>query len=76
VNVRSTSAQPQKELGGEARLQEQIDWKRWSLWGVLGLGVLVLGAMAWRLMKQLGTTPGAADDSGSSGKGGGRGDRA
>ncbi len=52
VNVQATSAQPQKELGGEARLQAQIDWKRWSLWGVLGLGVLVLGAMAWRLMKQ------------------------
>lgn len=55
VNVQATSAQPQKELGGEARLQEQIDWKRWSLWGVLGLGVLVLGAMAWRLVRQLGT---------------------
>lgn len=57
VNVQSTTAQPQKELGGEARLQEQIDWKRWSLWGVLGLGVLVLGAMAWRLAKQLGAPP-------------------
>ncbi|MEQ1774250.1 MAG: DUF3999 domain-containing protein, partial [Burkholderiales bacterium] len=56
VNVQATSAQAQKELGGEARLQEQIDWKRWSLWGVLGLGVLVLGAMAWRLVKQLGST--------------------
>ncbi len=55
VNVQTTSAQPQKELGGETRLQEQIDWKRWSLWGVLGLGVLVLGAMAWRLVKQLGS---------------------
>lgn len=57
VNVQATSAQPQKELGGAARLQEQIDWKRWSLWGVLGLGVLVLGAMAWRLVKQLGASP-------------------
>jgi hypothetical protein len=55
VNVQAASAQAQKELGGEARLQEQIDWKRWSLWGVLGLGVLVLGAMAWRLVKQLGS---------------------
>ena len=56
INVQAASAQAQKELGGEARLQEQIDWKRWSLWGVLGLGVLVLGVMAWRLMKQLGNT--------------------
>ena len=55
VNVQAASAQPQKELGGEARLQEQVDWKRWSLWGVLGIGVLVLGAMAWRLTKQLGS---------------------
>ena len=62
VNVQATSAQPQKELGGEARLQEQIDWKRWSLWGVLGLGVLVLGAMAWRLMKQLNLPAPSKDD--------------
>lgn len=43
----------QRELGGEARLKEAIDWKRWSLWAALVLGVLVLGAMAWRLMGQL-----------------------
>jgi hypothetical protein len=61
VNVQAASPQPQKALGGEARLQEQIDWKRWSLWGVLGVGVLVLGAMAWRLVKQLGTAPASAD---------------
>jgi len=61
VNVQAVSSQPQKALGGEARLQEQIDWKRWSLWGVLGLGVLVLGAMAWRLVKQLGAAPASAD---------------
>lgn len=63
VNVQTTSAQAQKELGGETRLQEQIDWKRWSLWGVLGLGVLVLGAMAWRLVVQLGTTPASTEKS-------------
>ncbi|HTD89562.1 MAG TPA: DUF3999 domain-containing protein [Burkholderiales bacterium] len=54
VNVQTAQAQPQKELGGETRLQPQVDWKRWSLWGVLGLGVLMLGLMAWRLIKQLG----------------------
>ena len=65
VNVQTTSAgsqAAQKELGGEARLQEQVDWKRWSLWGVLGLGVLVLGAMAWRLVKQLGSPDGRKDE--------------
>ncbi len=62
VNVRSAQSQPQKKLGGDARLEEQIDWKRWSLWGVLGIGVLVLGAMAWRLVKQLSATSTRRDD--------------
>jgi hypothetical protein len=62
VNVQAASSQPQKALGGEARLQEQIDWKRWSLWGVLGIGVLVLGVMAWRLVKQLGAAPATKDE--------------
>lgn len=57
VNVQAAAAQGQKELGGAVRLEEQVDWKRWTLWGVLGLGVLVLGVMAFRLMKQLGTPP-------------------
>jgi hypothetical protein len=57
VNVSTTGAQSQTELGGEARLANVIDWKRWSLWGALLLGVLVLGAMAWRLIKQLGSAP-------------------
>jgi hypothetical protein len=53
INVSSARALEQQQLGGEARLKEAIDWKRWSLWGSLVLGVLVLGAMAWRLMRQL-----------------------
>jgi hypothetical protein len=53
LNVSSARALEQQQLGGEARLKEAIDWKRWSLWGSLVLGVLVLGAMAWRLMRQL-----------------------
>lgn len=53
VNVQVAAAQGQKALGGTVRLEQQVDWKRWSLWGVLGLGVLILGGMAWRLMKQL-----------------------
>jgi hypothetical protein len=59
VNVQAAAAQGQKELGGAVRLEQQVDWKRWTLWGVLAVSVLVLGAMAWRLMKQLGT-PGNA----------------
>ena len=53
INVSSARALEQQQLGGEARLKEAIDWKRWSLWGSLVFGVLVLGAMAWRLMRQL-----------------------
>jgi hypothetical protein len=53
ISVREAQAQAQTELGGEARRQDAIDWKRWSLWGALGLGVLVLGAMAWRLLRQM-----------------------
>ncbi len=47
----------QQPLGGEARREQAIDWKRWSLWGALVLGVIVLGAMAWRLSRQLGKAP-------------------
>lgn len=53
VSVASANALAQQELGGESQLREKIDWKRWSLWGALILGVVVLGAMAWRLLRQL-----------------------
>ena len=53
VNVQSAQALAPTELGGEARRVETIDWKRWTLWGALVLGVVVLGIMAWRLMRQL-----------------------
>ena len=53
VSVRDAAASPQQELGGAARLGDVIDWKRWSLWGALVIGVLILGVMAWRLMRQL-----------------------
>jgi hypothetical protein len=53
VNVSSAKALTQQELGGKARLEEAIDWRRWSLWGALVVGVMVLGAMAWRLVRQL-----------------------
>ena len=66
INVSGAKALEQRELGGEARLKEQIDWKRWSLWGALVFGVLVLGAMAWRLVRQLneGANASAAKDPG------------
>ena len=42
--------------GGEARLDpapQTLPWKKWSLWVVLGVAVLLLGWMAFRLLKQL-----------------------
>lgn len=71
INTQPATSSAQKELGGQTRLREQIDWKRWSLWVVLGLGVLVLGAMAVRLVKQLeqGGVGSADDTTGSKGKG-------
>lgn len=43
-------------LGGESRLASVSDpfpWKKWTLWGVLGLGVILMGWMASRLMGQM-----------------------
>ena len=59
--MRHAAAFPQNELGGAARLRAAIDWKRWSLWGALVVGVLILGAMAWRLMRQLAAGAKAAE---------------
>jgi len=40
-------------LGGDAVTRERIDWKRWTLWASLVLGVAVLGWMALRLGRQM-----------------------
>ena len=46
------AADPQQR-GGEAARRERVDWKRWTLWGSLVLGVVVLGWMALRLARQI-----------------------
>jgi hypothetical protein len=49
-------------LAGPAALRKPIDAKRWILWSALVVGVLVLGAMAWWLLREVGgAQPGAAD---------------
>jgi hypothetical protein len=65
ISVHQAQAETQTELGGAARREEAVDWKRWSLWGALGLGVLVLGAMAWRLLRQM--NAGSGDKTGGAG---------
>ncbi len=46
------SAEPQR-LGGDAVTRARVDWKRWTLWASLVLGVVVLGWMALRLGRQM-----------------------
>jgi hypothetical protein len=40
-----------------AALRAPVDVKRWLLWATLGLATLVLGVMAYRLMRQMGGPP-------------------
>jgi len=53
IAVGSARTQAQTELGGDTRREEEVDWKRWSLWAALGLGVAILGMMAWRLVRAM-----------------------
>jgi hypothetical protein len=44
------------ELGGAERLRPaptSVDWRHWTLWGVLLAGVAILAAMAWRLRREM-----------------------
>jgi len=43
---------PAQPLGGDAAVQPVRDWKRWLLWGLLVLGVLVVGGFAVSLLRQ------------------------
>jgi hypothetical protein len=43
---------PAQPLAGEAAVQPVRDWKRWLLWGLLVLGVLVVGGFAVSLLRQ------------------------
>jgi len=43
-----------RQLGGEGALRQRVDWKRWTLWASLVLGVVVLGWMAIRLGRLMG----------------------
>jgi len=50
-------AEASTPIGGRARLRPAIDLRRATLWSVLFLGVIVLAWMAWRLSKQMQSTP-------------------
>jgi Protein of unknown function (DUF3999) len=56
IQARPIGLGSQISLGGEARLASIPDpfpWKKWTLWGALGLGVILMGWMASRLMGQM-----------------------
>jgi hypothetical protein len=48
------AAAPPRQFGGEGALRQRVDWRRWTLWASLVLGVLVLGWMAITLGRQMG----------------------
>lgn len=59
-------------LGGEERLLPRPStpsWRTLSLWGVLGLGVVLVGVLAWRLQRQLREMPGGDAEPPMSGQG-------
>ena len=56
IRAQSIALDAPVPLGGDARLArlpEPFPWKKWILWGVLGLGVLLMAWMASRLMGQM-----------------------
>jgi len=58
-------------LGGEERLLPRSSppsWRTLLLWGVLGLGVVLVGVLAWRLQRQLREMPGGDAESPSPGQ--------
>ncbi len=56
LKIQSAQTGAQITLGGAARLSPpapSLPWKKWILWAVLGVSVLLLGWMAYRLVKQM-----------------------
>ena len=62
LDVARAEVGTQRPLGGPAPLRAPVDWKRWTLWGSLGLGVALLGWMAMRLARQMSAVPGVTGD--------------
>ncbi|MCC6196743.1 MAG: DUF3999 domain-containing protein [Burkholderiales bacterium] len=58
ANVALAQAGSRVVLGGPERAQKAADVMRWALWAALVAGVLVLGWMAWRLVRDMSAKPG------------------
>jgi hypothetical protein len=55
------TAGERRTVAGAAALRRQHDYRTWSLWAVLFLGVALLGWMAWRLGRQVGAVQTGGD---------------
>jgi len=53
LSAQTASTGAQQTLAGPRALTSPPDYKVWTLWGSLALGVTVLGWMAWQLARQL-----------------------
>lgn len=56
LKIQTAQTGAQITVGGATRLSPappSLPWKKWILWAVLGVSVLLLGGMAYRLMKQM-----------------------
>lgn len=56
LTIQSAQTGTQITLGGEARVQPPpppLPWKKWILWAILSSAVVLLGIMAYRLLKQM-----------------------
>ncbi len=53
--VAAAEAGPQRVLAGQAALElkKEIPWRVWLLWAGLIAGVLAVGAMAWKLFREM-----------------------
>jgi len=64
ANVGTAAVGPALKAGDAAALRAPVDVKRIVLWSTLVIAALVLGAMAWRLAKQMGSGSRPAGDTG------------
>lgn len=56
LKIQSAQTGAQIVMGGETKLSATplpVPWKKWGLWTVLGVAVLLLGWMAYRLVQQM-----------------------
>jgi len=56
MTPKPAQAGEERTLAGEAATRATADYRRWGLWAVLAIGVLVLGGMGFKLAREAGAT--------------------